>query len=548
MPYKTCAISGESFFIDDTDLDYYQKLKVPSPTLSPDERTRRRWGWRGKDFYIRNCDCCGASAMSWFSPRLSGIKVYCEDCFRKDSFDARIYSREYDFSRRFFDQYRDLYLLVPKHASNAMQNENCRFIISSHQNKDCYMSDETDFSRDCYFGYTVQRSKNIVEGLYVHDSEIGMGLVKAEKCYNVFFSQNVFNCTDSAFLLNCRGCQRCLYCCNLRRGEYQIFNKQVSKEDFERAWRSIFTGKRQDLEKAQNVFASFVEGQPFPATIMINTEDSTGHYSTNSKDVRDCYFVDNCRDCRYCTDLHFSKDCYDVNVYEGELLYEGAQLGPKGYNNLFCYGVWYSSDVSYCTDCYYIKNCFGCAGLKKEEYCILNKPYRKEHYLELREKIIEQMQRAGEWGEFFPLDLSPQPYNHSMAHRFFPLNEEQAIARGLSWLNEEETEVGEVKREFPDDIADLTEEQLKKVFICSKSGKRFRFTPQEVEFYRQRSLPLPTMCPQNRIESLWQRLGERKLHSRLCGRCGKRTHTNYPSEFAGTVYCNECYTNFAYNR
>ena len=102
-------------------------------------------------------------------------------------------------------------------------------------------------------------------------------------------------------------------------------------------------------------------------------------------------------------------------------MYECNQVGPKSYNCRFCQLVWYSSDVCYCTDSYYLKNCFGCAGLKKEEYCILNKRCRPEEYKRLLQEIVDRMQETGEWGEFFPLEMSPHPYNLTMAQRFFPI-------------------------------------------------------------------------------------------------------------------------------
>ena len=48
---KICPISGEEFFVTDKDLEFYDKISpvfngkkysIPSPTLCPDERKRRR--------------------------------------------------------------------------------------------------------------------------------------------------------------------------------------------------------------------------------------------------------------------------------------------------------------------------------------------------------------------------------------------------------------------------------------------------------------------------------------------------------------------------
>jgi len=37
-------------------------------------------------------------------------------------------------------------------------------------------------------------------------------------------------------------------------------------------------------------------------------------------------------------------------------------------------------------------------------------------------KIIEHMQKMGEWGEFFPSSLSPFGYNETVAEEYYPIN------------------------------------------------------------------------------------------------------------------------------
>ncbi len=52
---KRCRLSGREFFLTDKDLEFYDKISpvfagkkyaLPSPTLCPTERTRRRLTWR----------------------------------------------------------------------------------------------------------------------------------------------------------------------------------------------------------------------------------------------------------------------------------------------------------------------------------------------------------------------------------------------------------------------------------------------------------------------------------------------------------------------
>lgn len=541
---RNCAVSGVEFEIFPEDKRFYAKMGVPAPMLCPAERTRRRWSWRGKNFFLRACDGCGKKTMSSFSPRLAGVVAYCEECYRSDKSDATVYGRDFDFSRPFFEQFAELLHQVPRHISNTTQNENCEYVISSSRNKNCYMTDETDESRDCLFGYTYQRVKDIVSSIYVHDSELGYELLNAENCYRVFFSENVYHCSDSAFLLNCRSCACCLFCSNLRNKSYYIFNKPAAKAEYLRLWQEVFSGSHTVLQGWRAKFEFFLGSQPVPAAVMVNTESCSGNLLTNCKNVLDSFSVDNSQDCRYCSDLHHSRDVYDVNIYEGELMYECNHAGPKGYRNLFSQLVWWCSDVYYCVDSFYLHDCFGCVGLKKEEYCVLNKRMSRPEYEKLVRRVIEHMTNTGEWGEFFPSALSPHPYNHSMAQRFYPLSKDQVAGKEWLWLDEEDELEGAVQKEVPDQLPEDGRDLLREVFVCGRTGRKFKFIAQELEFYRKHSLPFPRLAPMARIEALWAKIGMREVRSGACSRCSRRILTSQPPLLAGGVVCADCYLRF----
>jgi hypothetical protein len=78
---------------------------------------------------------------------------------------------------------------------------------------------------------------------------------------------------------------------------------------------------------------------------------------------------------------------------------------------------------------FYCSNSFGCIGLKRNEYCILNTQYTKEEYEKLVPQIIEKMKVDGERGEFFPVEHSLNPYNLSMAQELHPMTREEAAKK-----------------------------------------------------------------------------------------------------------------------
>jgi len=78
-----------------------------------------------------------------------------------------------------------------------------------------------------------------------------------------------------------------------------------------------------------------------------------------------------------------------------------------------------SQDLFYCDNCHGCKNCFGCVGLRKKEYCILNKQFTRQEYEEFLPSIISHMTSTQEWGEFFPIEKSIFPYEDTLAAEYF---------------------------------------------------------------------------------------------------------------------------------
>ena len=79
---KKCRISGHEFAVTDKDLEFYEKVSpvfggkkyaIPSPTLCPDERLRRRMIFRNEiTLYKRTCDLTGKSIISLYNPTYTG--------------------------------------------------------------------------------------------------------------------------------------------------------------------------------------------------------------------------------------------------------------------------------------------------------------------------------------------------------------------------------------------------------------------------------------------------------------------------------------------
>lgn len=110
---KKCSISGKDFFVTNKDLEYYDKKSpifsgeknlIPSPTLSPEERKRRRLSWRNeRKLYHRKCDKSGNSLITIYSPD-KPYTIYDQKVWWGDDWNPLEYGRDFDFERPFFEQ------------------------------------------------------------------------------------------------------------------------------------------------------------------------------------------------------------------------------------------------------------------------------------------------------------------------------------------------------------------------------------------------------------------------------------------------------------
>jgi len=146
---KRCRISDKEFVVTNKDIDFYDKVSpifagkkysIPSPTLRPEERMQRRQSFRNEGYlYVRKCDISGKNIMTMYAPTTEKI-VYDHELWWTDIWDPLSYNKKFDFSRTFFEQFRDFYMTVPFPGLYNSNNENCHFNNFMIGCKGCYMS------------------------------------------------------------------------------------------------------------------------------------------------------------------------------------------------------------------------------------------------------------------------------------------------------------------------------------------------------------------------------------------------------------------------
>ena len=113
---KNCKSCKKDFEIRDEDLIFYEQVKTVPPLYCPDCRAMRRLAFRNeRTFYKRPCDLCKKDIISIYAPN-SPYVVYCHECWWSDNWDPKSFAQNYDPTKTFFEQYKELQRKVPRLA------------------------------------------------------------------------------------------------------------------------------------------------------------------------------------------------------------------------------------------------------------------------------------------------------------------------------------------------------------------------------------------------------------------------------------------------
>ncbi len=549
---KTCPNCQASFEVTDKDRNFYKKFEVPEPTFCPDCRQQRRIIFRNdQNYYKRQCKMCRKEIISIYSPD-KPFPVFCKDCFWSDKYDPLKYGQDFDFNRPFLEQFEEMRSKVPRIAIFNTQSENADYTVHSSKNRNCYMGSSFVENEDCYYGDWVWHSKDSVDNDMCQRLEKCYFCTGCDDCYNSSYLDNCMNMNFSYLCFDCRGSNNLIGCVSLRKKEYMILNKPASRKDFQQTLDKLHhdTNFRKNFQKKYKALKLHIPVKYFWEK---NSENCTGNYIVNSKNAHHSYNVTNVEDVRYLYESGEGKDIMDaMRVAGAEMCYEIAaivNLKFGKFSNL-CYQ---SSNLEYCDNCQSSHDSFGCMSLKNNRYCILNKQYSKEEYEKTMKRIKEHMEKTGEYGEFFPMSLSPYGYNETKAQEFFPLTREQALAKGFKWKDTDLKNHRKQTCKIPKNIADVPDNITKEILACTAQdnagqpcGRNYKIIPQELKFYRAQNLPIPEKCPNCRHKERATLQNPHKLYARTCAKCAAPLQTTYAPDRPEIVYCGKCYLETIY--
>ncbi len=571
MTNQTCNTCAKEFEVTNDDLAFYDQMKVEIPSFCSECRLLQRLIWRNeKTLYRRECDMCHRQMISIYSLD-SEYTVYCRECFHSDNWDPQSFGRQIDFSRPFLEQFRALQLQVPRISSFVFQNTKSEYVNGAAYNKNCYMIFRSDNNEDLLFSYSTSNSRSSSDLLNSTECNMCYGCVGCIKCYRTIYSED---CSASQNLIackNCINCQDCIGCVNLHNVQYAIFNEIYTKEEYLKKSKELGLESRINLSSLQKKINEFQAKFPVKYLHGLKNVEVSGDYILNSKNAHIVFDSQELENCKFINHGEHAKDSYDsyVLVDKSERSYNvisGIALNTVLSGNC----IWHGYNISYSDTCENSHDLFGCVGLRKKEYCILNTQYTKEEYEALVLKIIENMRSMPfsdgkvdyQYGDPLPATFSPFAYNETVAHEYFPSDKEKAEHRGFSWKEGEKKkyEATLEGNSTPDEIKNVEDSIVKEIIACAHRNNcahqctdAFKITEDELHLYRRINIPLPTLCFNCRNGERIEKRNPCKLWLRSCmctienhhnhkgATCMEEFETSYAPDRKEIVYCESCY-------
>ncbi len=149
-------------------------------------------------------------------------------------------------------------------------------------------------------------------------------------------------------------------------------------------------------------------------------------------------------------------------------------------------------------------------------------------------------------------------YTETVAQEYFPMTKKQVRERGWNWYDEPVKTFGWTTYS----ALSISEYYEKKVWFevaqknidivlawiikCEVTGKPFKIIRQELAFYIENSLPIPTKHPDQRHKERMTLRNPRTLFERKCDECHKDMITTYAPDRPEKVVCEECYRKLVY--
>ncbi|HBL39819.1 TPA: hypothetical protein DDZ10_04090 [Candidatus Uhrbacteria bacterium] len=551
---RTCSRTGEKWTVTEREIDWCRKFNVPVSSMSPLARWKTLGGHLfGYEWWWNKHAETGTPILTYVHPA-SGVNVLPDAEWLEKDF--RSHARDFDMSQSFADQLLALRKEIPAKAFfNVKDPKNSIALISDGDVNSYFMiackAKNSFYSSDLFEG---ELCTEIYAGKHITSS---VNVVHAERIHNSRYIRESYDCSNSAFLFDCRNCEYCFGATNKRNKKYVWFNEQLTEDEYKVRMKDVDLGKRSEWQKWERKFLELMERDgAWPENFSEKIANCTGEYLTN------------CTNCEYCfMGWNGSKDnehCFYLFASEGNYFVVGSFYPTRSYQCSstsesdgckFCVNVLRCQKLEYALNCQNCEDCFGCVGLNRQKFCIFNKQYMEEEYWKKLDEIKCAMLERGEYGDVLSGAFSTSHFLETGAQESLGVVEADAEPLGFKMFDRESAgaigELGDVSEltnssEVPDSIDDLdVDAWAGKPMFDEATGRKFAFLKPELNYYKQHRVAPPTKHFMRRVDELYWAANDFHLVDAACHKCSKSIQVAPNRTYKNRRHlCRSCYLAF----
>jgi len=540
---KTCKWFWENFYISQADLEMIEKISpviwwkkyvYDLTDLSPKAREINRLMFRNERKFYKIKLKNGKTDISTVHEQMRENLVTYDEFYEYDTTEFWV-----DYSWDFNADFKKVLLSSPYSALITVWMDNSAYCNQEAYDKNCYMNSWWHENEDSFYNTFAIRSKDVVDNYWVFNSSVVLESINIFDSQRIFFSHNVKDSFNCFFSYDLKWCHNVIFWVGMENADYTYKNKQLSKEDWEKKYSEIKEKlkTRAWIRELENGYREFLKETWTNYSFIEKSENVSWNYVSHSKDCYNVFYaeeLENTRNVNIAWDL---ADSMDINSFADWVKLYNVASSYKYINWVGSSHILESNNVynSFLINAW--ESFFWCYWfwLKNKSYMILNKQYSKKDWEEKVVEIIKELKSKQKWGKFFPPELSPYPYNDSVAYEHYPIKEavylknneilkkeiinpdgiwivyilepEKFISDAmLDFWWQEKIKIKWRTKETEIDINDFSNKLvvtwdlnideidntiLEKVIICNKSKRPYRIIKKELEFYKKYSIALP---------------------------------------------------------
>src|SRR3989344_6207667 len=200
---KICQNCKNNFIIESEDFVFYEKVKVPAPTFCPQCRMVRRMTWRNeRSLFKRKCAKTGREIITMFHPD-TDLVVYDRVQWWGEDWNPFDYGMDYDFTKSFFQQFKELLSKVPLQSLGNTHVINSPYVNHSADSRDCYLMYGSWKNERVYYSEGMVDTKDCFDMYITGNTEKCYGGLMCAGVYQTHFSYNAEESINSWFLEHC---------------------------------------------------------------------------------------------------------------------------------------------------------------------------------------------------------------------------------------------------------------------------------------------------------------------------------------------------------